>query len=83
MLKDVEIMKRKKQSIFDTRGSDEKEYIRQLAQIAELGPCYPDVIIDIAIDSYETLMTNPNEFRNYTYTIIDDKTFKKEKNANY
>lgn len=53
------------------------DYLKQLWDTAELEKL-PDVAYEIYKDSILTSATRPNEFRNYNYKIIDDKTFIKE-----
>lgn len=59
-------------------GPGQKEYHRRLSEIAEIENI-PDVMAGMHFDSVAFSRKAPSEFRKYKYTIIDDKTFIKEK----
>lgn len=59
-------------------GSEQKQYYHELANTADIDGI-PDVLADIHVDSDEILESAPFEFRKYKYTVIDDKTFIREK----
>lgn len=62
-------------------GPEQKEYFKQLADAAGVENI-PDVMADMHFDSRSTMARAPSQFRKYKYTIIDDKTFTKEKYEN-
>lgn len=57
---------------------DSREHYEQLAQTANIEKIW-DVYPKIASDSVKSETEHPFGFRDYRYTIIDDKTFVKEK----
>lgn len=59
-------------------GVEQKEYFNDLAQTGEV-EAIPEVMADMHFDSRATMKKAPSQFRKYKYTIIDDKTFTKEK----
>lgn len=59
-------------------GSEQKEYFKQLAETAEIEKV-PDILPAMHYDSRMTMVGAPAEFRKYKYIIVDDKTFRKEK----
>lgn len=56
---------------------EQQEYFDQLAQTADI-EALPPVLAAIHFNSVSALHDDPDGFRNYKYTIIDDKTFKRE-----
>lgn len=62
-------------------GPEQKEYFTQLSETAEIENI-PDVIAAMHFDSRTTMVREPAGFRKYKYTILDDKTFTKEKYEN-
>lgn len=62
-------------------GPEQKEYFKQLSEIAGIENV-PEVIAAMHSDSRATMVREPANFRKYKYTIIDDKTFTKEKYEN-
>lgn len=55
----------------------EREYYKQLTDTAEIEN-FPDVILSLTDENARLLREEPTEFRKYKYTVIDDKTFKRE-----
>ena len=55
-------------------GPEQKAYYKQLADTAKIENI-PDVIGDIHWDSHDEAVADPSGYRNNKYTIIDDKTF--------
>lgn len=62
-------------------GPEQKEYYRQLAEIAEIDNL-PDVLAAMHLDSRQTMARDPLNYRKYRYHIVDDKTFTKERYIN-
>lgn len=62
-------------------GLEEKDYLKQITEIADIERM-PEVLVDIGFDSINESRNHPTEFRKYKYTIMDDKTFRKEKYEN-
>lgn len=58
-------------------AKEQQEYFDQLAQTANIEPL-PPVLAAIHFNSVAALHDDPDGFRKYKYTIIDDKTFKRE-----
>lgn len=58
-----------------------REYFRNLSVTANIENI-PEVMMKIEIDASNELQTNPPEYRNFKYTVLDDHNFKKEK-VNY
>ena len=54
------------------------EYYRTLSETADVENI-PEVLMNIEFDAYNERQSNPPEYRNIKYTILDDKKFKKEK----
>lgn len=59
-------------------GQEQREYFNQLSELAEIKNL-PLVFTAMHYDASSGLRDNPTQFRKYKYTIIDEKTFKKEK----
>lgn len=59
-------------------GSEQKEYFNQLAQMADIENI-PKVMSDMHFTARTTMLKEPQQYQNYKYTIIDDKTFIREK----
>lgn len=59
-------------------GTLQKQYYHELADTAEIEGI-PDVLADIHVDSDAILESSPFEFRKYKYTVLDDKSFIREK----
>lgn len=59
-------------------GQEQREYFNQLSELAEIKNL-PLVFSSMHYDASSGLRDHPTEFRKYNYTIIDEKTFKKEK----
>lgn len=59
-------------------GPEQKDYYQQLAETAGIENL-PDVLAAMHLDSRQTMARDPTQYRKYRYTIIDDKTFKKER----
>lgn len=59
-------------------GPEQKEYYDDLAETGGVANVQP-VLSAMHYDSRTSLVSIPTEYRKYKYTIIDDKTFKKEK----
>ncbi|XP_031629911.1 senecionine N-oxygenase-like isoform X1 [Contarinia nasturtii] len=81
MLKDLQdfVEDRQKKGIPKSRyyhiGLLDKEYYEKVAQTADITKI-PDVYLAICKDLFQS---DPFRYREYKYTIIDDKTFKKER----
>lgn len=58
-------------------GPEQKDYYKQLADAADIENI-PDVIPNIHWNSHDEAIANPNGYRNYKYTILDDTNFIKE-----
>lgn len=58
-------------------GPEQKDYYKQLSETAGIENI-PDVIGTIHWDSHDEAIRNPTGYRNFKYTILDDKTFYKE-----
>lgn len=58
-------------------AKEQQEYFDQLAQTADI-EALPPVLAAIHFNNGAALRNDPDGFRKYKYTIIDDKTFKKE-----
>lgn len=78
LLKDIQLQL-EPSVLYDTKLNSTMEYSKMLAQEAGIEGT-PDVVLAIIVDSIRTHEREPFEFRNYTYTVIDGETFKKEKN---
>lgn len=59
-------------------GPEQREYFKQLSTAADVQNL-PDVLAAMHFDSRATMAREPAHFRKYRYTIVDDKTFTKEK----
>lgn len=59
-------------------GSEQKEYFDQLAKIADIENI-PEVMPEMHFDARTAMLRDPSEYQKYKYTIIDNKTFTKEK----
>lgn len=59
-------------------GPEQKEYFRQLAEVAGL-ETVPDVLTAMHYDSRQSMNKDPLNFRKYRYNIVDEKTFIKER----
>lgn len=59
-------------------GVEQREYFNQLADIGEIKNL-PLVYSAMHFDASNGLRDQPTQFRKYKYTIIDDKTYAKEK----
>lgn len=59
-------------------GAEQREYFNQLSDMAEIKNL-PLVYSAMHYDASNGLRDQPTQFRKYRYTIIDDKTFTKEK----
>lgn len=59
-------------------GQEQREYFNQLSELAEIKNL-PLVFSAMHYDASSGLRDSPTQFRKYNYTIIDEKTFKKEK----
>lgn len=59
-------------------GPEQKEYFNQLTQMAEIENI-PEVMSDMHFVARNTMLKEPEQYQNYKYTIIDDKTFIREK----
>lgn len=62
-------------------GSEQKEYFNQLAEIADIENV-PEVMSEIHFNARTTMLREPSQYQKFKYTIIDDKTFTKEKYEN-
>lgn len=62
-------------------GPEKRDYFKQLSETAEIQNL-PNVLAAMHFDSRATMVREPAQFRKYKYTIIDDKTFTKEKYEN-
>lgn len=58
-------------------GPEQMEYFQQLVEISGVENI-PAVFAAMHYDSRAALAREPEQFRKYEYTIIDDKTFTKE-----
>ncbi|XP_031629554.1 senecionine N-oxygenase-like [Contarinia nasturtii] len=67
-----------KSEIHRVESEDCKEYYDQVAQAADIEKI-PDVYPKILVDSIESREKEPFGFRKNKYIIIDDKTFRKER----
>lgn len=56
----------------------QREYFNQLSELGATENI-PLVTDYIALDALNDLLTQPATFRQYKYTVIDDKTYTKEK----
>lgn len=54
------------------------EYFKQLADTGDIQGML-EVFLNVDIENYNTSLREPTEYRKYKYTLIDDKTFIKEK----
>lgn len=59
-------------------GPEQKEYFDDLAGTAGIVNL-PPVLAAIHFDCRQSMMKMPAEFRKFKYTVVDEKTFKKEK----
>lgn len=57
---------------------EQRDYYRQLSEAADIQNL-PDVLSAIFLDHFVTVGKEPSDFRKYRYTILDEKTFSKEK----
>lgn len=76
MMKDIGNRVTKKRPFAFT--PDQLQYMRSLAEVAEIEPV-PEVLVVIAADSQQYRSVEPYIFREFEYTILDDKNYKKEK----
>lgn len=59
-------------------GNEQGNYNTQLSEAAGIENI-PEVLVAIDLDTALSAAENPTDFRNYKYTVIDDKTFIKER----
>ena len=84
MLKDMHIQLEKhyrkgyRKRLTHFLGSEQKEYYNQLAQMADIENI-PEVMSDMHFAARTTMLQEPEQYQNYKYTIINDKTFIREK----
>lgn len=67
-----------KSKIHVVERDDYKEYYDDVARTADVMKML-DVIADLFFEATKIELDEPFEYRKYKYTIIDDKTFVKEK----
>lgn len=55
----------------------QKEYFNQLSVLADIENV-PGILVSLALESAKKRDEAPTEYRNYKYTVVDERTFTRE-----